>query len=180
VFVLVFFDVKSFAASRLFELTHFLAFYALPQARTKNTEMSAQAQVARASAMRQAELVEKQKHLMELEQKVTTLKQQANSMAGHLAALEREKKKCQITEAALKPLKPDHKVYKQIGRLFLSRSVTDLVEEHVNKEKMCVSEVARLNEEGQKIGAVIKQEEASLQSQMDEFKRTLLAIEANA
>ena len=124
------------------------------------------------SAAQQAELIEKQKSLQEQEDKIRRLKHSLGNMQGQQMALEKQKKRCQITQTALTPLKEDHPVYKSIGRMFVRRTVPALMEEQKSQEQTSVTESSRLSVEIERISGVLQDEDR----QFNQGRQELIAL----
>jgi chaperonin cofactor prefoldin len=126
----------------------------------------------------QAELMEKEKGILEHQQKVYGLKQQQQTLANHSVALAREKQRCTITLEELKGLEMDHKVYKSVGRLFIKAAVPTLADANGKREELCKNEAERVTGEKQRISVVIESEEKQLNVEADEYMKQMRAAQA--
>ena len=130
------------------------------------------------AAAAQAELIEKEKHIMELQGKLHGLKQQLQNIANHQAALERERRRAQITNSELTTLTPEHKVYKGVGRMFVAVTVPTLTAETADRESKCTNEVQRIVEEKKKLVVVIQNEEQQAQLALGDFMNAVRIFQA--
>jgi chaperonin cofactor prefoldin len=130
------------------------------------------------AAAAQAELMEKEKHIVELQGRVQQLKSGLQNMSNHQVALEREKRRSAITLGELGTLDDSHHVFKGVGRMFVAATVPQLRAEYKDREVKCSSEVARLSEEKTKIAAAIKKEDEQLQAAVGEFVNAVRLLQA--
>eukprot|EP01064_Diplonema_japonicum_P020727 TRINITY_DN30308_c0_g1_i1.p2 TRINITY_DN30308_c0_g1~~TRINITY_DN30308_c0_g1_i1.p2 ORF type:complete len:131 (+),score=55.84 TRINITY_DN30308_c0_g1_i1:66-458(+) len=93
--------------------------------------------------MSQQELKERQKQVVEAEQRVQLLKQKVNTARSKADAFNKEGRRSQLTEAELNAVKPDVKVYKSVGRMFVMRPKEELIKEQQDKQNMCEEEVKK-------------------------------------
>lgn len=133
---------------------------------------------AAVAAAAQVELMEKEKTIMEHQQRVQHLKSNLNNMSNAQVALEREKRRSQLTIGELNSLSDEHVVYKGIGRMFMASTVPNLKVEHADRETKCAAEAGRLSEEKKKIGAAIQKEEEQLQYAVGDFMNAVRIIQA--
>jgi prefoldin subunit 1 len=122
-----------------------------------------------ASAAVQADLMEKEKHITTVQQKLNMLKTQLQHIANRHAALERERRRCQITSTELGKYNEGHKVYKSLGRAFVMMPKPELVTDLAAREKSCETEVAKLLEDKKKLVGAIESDETSLQRDVNEY-----------
>lgn len=130
------------------------------------------------AAVAQAELLEKEKGIVELQQKVQHLKSNLTNMSNHQVALEREKRRSQITLAELKGLESSHTVYKGVGRMFVASTVEGLSSEHTERESKCATESSRLSEEKKRLATAIQKEEEQLQYAVGDFMNAVRILQA--
>lgn len=130
------------------------------------------------AAVAQAELMEKEKTIMDHQQKVQQMKASLSNMANHQAALEREKRRSNITLGELATLQEGHVVYKGVGHMFVRSSVNSLTEEHKDREAKCSAESSRLSEEKKRLGTACQKEEEHLQQAVGDFMSTVRMIQA--
>jgi chaperonin cofactor prefoldin len=151
-----------------------IVFIALSRNLPKNFEMSTAALAAAA----QAELMEKEKTIVEHQQRLQHLKSNLTNMSNAQIALEREKRRSQLTIGELNSLSEEHVVYKGIGRMFMASTVPTLKSEHADRETKCAAEAARLSEEKKKIGGALQKEEEQLQVAVADFMNSVRVIQA--
>ena len=132
------------------------------------------------SAVAQAELMEKEKHIMEIQQKVQMLQSQVSNLANNQAALEREKKRCQITNVELGRCQADATVYRSVGRMFVKQTVADLHKAHSDREAKCVEEVIKLSNEKKRAGESLQRNEAELTQAAKEYMATIQILQNQA
>ena len=132
------------------------------------------------SAAAQAELMEKEKHIMEIQQKVQMLQNQVANLANNQAALEREKKRCQITNAELSRCDTDSTVYRSVGRMFVKQNVTDLHKTHSERETKCGEEALKLSNEKKRAGESLQRNEAELTQAAKEYMATIQILQSQA
>ncbi len=130
------------------------------------------------AAAAQAELLEKEKHINELQAKLHNWNQQLQNIANHQAALDRERRRANITNSELTTLSADHKVYRSIGRMFVAVPVPGLSAEMTDRESKCSKEVERIVEEKKKLVAAIKNEEQQLQHAVGDFMNAVRILQA--
>lgn len=130
------------------------------------------------AAAAQAELMEKEKAIMEQQQKLQHLKSNLANMSNHQVALEREKRRSQITLTELSRLDAAHTVYKGIGRMFVVSSVTGLINDHSDREAKCGAETTRLSEEKKRLAGAIQKEEEQLQHTVSDFMGAVRMLQA--
>ena len=130
------------------------------------------------AAAAQAELMEKEKTIMEHQQKVQQMKSSITTMANQQASLEREKRRSLITLGELSTLQEDHVVYKGVGHLFVRAAVNDLTAEHKDREAKCAAEAVRVAEEKKRLGTACQKEEEHLQQAVGDFMATVRIIQA--
>jgi len=121
------------------------------------------------SAAFQAEMIEKEKALLEQQAKLQQMKNTLQTVANRQVLIEREKKRAQITLAELSGLHASRSVYKAVGRVFVKSGVETLVADNKTREEQFVTEGERLSGEKMRLGAVVQKEEAHLQAQIGEF-----------
>lgn len=131
-----------------------------------------------AVAAAQAEFMEKQKHIFELQEKVQSMKGSISRMANTEGALLMEKKRCVITNSELAKLAPEHNVYRALGRAFIKMPVEDLTKSTTDREAKCQEEATRLAAEKKRIGDAMVAEEAQLQTSMNEFVAALQLLQS--
>lgn len=125
-----------------------------------------------------AEITEKEKHIVEVQGNINSMKAQLQALANRQVALEREKKRCQITRIELATLQPEHKVFKGIGRLFASIPVNQLEADMKDKEEKCGNEATRLGEEKIRLGTVLQGEEERGRVLVTEFMSLMRAAQS--
>lgn len=135
---------------------------------------------AAAAAAAQAEMLEKEKAIVELQQKVQSMKQQVQNMANTQSALTREARRSEITLRELDKLTDDHKVYKSLGRMFVSITVPDMKAEQRGRVEKCTGEVQRLSEEKQKLGQFAEKEEEQLTLQVNDYVAAMKMLQATS
>ena len=113
-------------------------------------------------AVAQAEMQEKEKVILEQQQKCEMLRNKVVSLANHQKALDMEKRRCKITRDELATVGAERPVYKSLGRVFVKVPAEKLASDHEKRQDMCTSESARVSEENRKISAVLQQEEERL------------------
>ena len=131
------------------------------------------------AAAAQAELMEREKHVMDIQRRLQSLKGQLQSMANHQVALEREKRRSQLTRSEVEKLESTHVVYKGLGRAFMSVAVPEMAAENAEVEAKCTQEVQRVVEEKKKIGAVIQNEEEQLNVAAKDFIAAVRLLQAS-
>uniref|UniRef100_A0A7S1W445 Prefoldin subunit 1 n=1 Tax=Neobodo designis TaxID=312471 RepID=A0A7S1W445_NEODS len=120
-------------------------------------------------AVAQAEMQEKEKVILEQQQKCEMIRNKVVQLANHQKALDMEKRRCAITCKELATVGADRPVYKGLGRVFIKVPATKLAEDHESRAAMCTSESARVSEENRKISAVLQQEEERLNQLATDF-----------
>lgn len=133
---------------------------------------------AASAAAIQAELMEKEKTIMEHQQRLQHLKSNLSNMSNAQVALEREKRRSQLTIGELNTLSEEHVVYKGVGRMFIVSTVPGLKVEHADRETKCAAEANRLSEEKKKIAAAIQKEEEQLQLAVGDFMNAVRILQA--
>ena len=130
------------------------------------------------AAAAQAELMEKEKTILEHQHKVQQMKSSINNMANQQVSLEREKRRSNITLGELATLQEDHVVYKGVGHMFVRSAVSDLTVEHKDREAKCGAESMRLSEEKKRLGTACQKEEEHLQAAVGDFMAAVRLIQA--
>ena len=120
-------------------------------------------------AVAQAELQEKEKLIMEQQQKMEMLKNKVVQLASHQKALDMEKRRCAITRQELATVGADRPVYKSLGRVFIKTPAAKLADDHEKRQTMCTSESTRVSEENRKISAVVSQEEERMTQLVNDY-----------
>ena len=126
------------------------------------------ANVKQLSAQQQ-ELLEREKHLTELEQAVLQLKSQQGQLNSQGQMFEKEKKRCFITKQELALLKADHNVYRALGRAFVKQPVATLLSEESDREKHCGGESATVEARKVTLAATLQSQQASFQALYKEY-----------
>eukprot|EP00758_Cryptobia_borreli_P001964 Tbor_TRINITY_DN2672_c0_g2::TRINITY_DN2672_c0_g2_i2::g.17906::m.17906/K09548/PFDN1; prefoldin subunit 1 len=130
------------------------------------------------AAAAQAELMEKEKHIVEIQNRVQMMKSQIQTMANHQGALEREKKRCLITNTELGTCSADHNVYRGVGRMFVKHSVEDMINIHKDRETKCGEEATRLANEKKRLIDTYQREEVQLQQLVKDYMTTVQLLQA--
>lgn len=122
--------------------------------------------------------MEKEKTVMEHQQRVEALRQTIKTMAGRQVTLKRSKRRAEITVNELTALKSDHVVYQGVGRAFMRTPVNTLID--INNEAIERSEAedSRLANEKQRVSEQLVKEEGQLHAAVEEFRAAVQVIQS--
>lgn len=126
----------------------------------------------------QAELMEKEKAVMEHQQRLESLRDTVKVMANRQIALQRAKRRSEITVNELSRLSSGHVVYQGLGRAFVRAPVSRLVEINTEVIEHSDAEGQRLSQEKQRTSEILTQEEAMLRRAVEEYKNTVQMAQA--
>jgi chaperonin cofactor prefoldin len=126
------------------------------------------------TAMQQTELIEKQKIVQERERKIQGLKRQRQAVLQRGMTTARERTRCRITSAELAKYEPAHTVYRAIGRMFVKMTVPKMTDDIKAVETDCDRELAKCEEDRQRVDSAIQSEEALLVQDHNEFVNLLV------
>jgi chaperonin cofactor prefoldin len=127
----------------------------------------------------QAELMEKEKHILEQQNRVEALKSKLVALASHQKALDMERRRCVITQQELTTVPSDRPVYKSLGRVFVRSTVEKVNSDHETRREMCQGESAKISEETRRLGEKVQSEEQHLQQMVNEFMAQLRLMQAS-
>ncbi|ORC90985.1 uncharacterized protein TM35_000074090 [Trypanosoma theileri] len=114
------------------------------------------------SALVEAERMEREKALVEAQQRVDMLRETVRVMANRQMVLMGTKRRLEISTRELTKLKPDHSVYESIGRVFLRTPVNTLIAKQTEQAEKCEAEEKRLSGEKQRIAEQLQKDEVQL------------------
>ena len=121
----------------------------------------------------QAELMEKEKNVVEQQQRVEALKSTQSNLGGRMRALDQERRRCDITNAELASVPQDRPVYKSLGRVFVKSTVAVQQEDHEKKKQAYAAESSRLGDEHRKVTTRLQQEEEQLNKVFSDFMASM-------
>lgn len=130
------------------------------------------------SVAAQADLMEKEKAVMEHQQRLESLRDTVKTMATRQVTLKRSQRRCEITVSELTKLKPDHVVYQGVGRAFFRVKVNRLIETNTEESEQCEAEDRRLSNEKLRTSEIVSKEEAELRRAVEEFRAAVQVIQA--
>jgi len=122
--------------------------------------------------------MEREKAVMEHQQRLESLRDTVKTMATRQVTLKRLQRRCEITVAELTKLAPDHVVYTGIGRAFMRVKVNQLIESNTEESEQCEAEDRRLSNEKLRTSEMVSKEEADLRRAVEEFRASLQVIQA--
>ncbi|CCW61705.1 unnamed protein product [Phytomonas sp. EM1] len=121
-------------------------------------------------AAAQADLMEKEKLVVEHQQRVETLQNAVKTMATRQISLKRDKRRSEITVGELAKLKAGHTVYRGIGRAFMRTPVDKLIKVNDEIIKQCEAEEHRISNEKQRTSEVMSKEEGELRRAVEDYR----------
>lgn len=130
------------------------------------------------SVAAQAELMEKEKLVVEHQQRLESLRATIKSMASHQISLKQLKRRCEITVGELTRLQPDHVVYQGLGRAFVRVSVNRLIESNSEQIEKSEAEDNRLSNEKARASELAAKEEADLRKAAEEYTAAVQVLQA--
>ncbi|KEG09345.1 hypothetical protein DQ04_05371000 [Trypanosoma grayi] len=114
------------------------------------------------TALVEAERMEREKALMEAQQRVDRLRETVRVMANRQVTLVGTKRRLGISTRELTRLSADHCVYESVGRVFLRAPVNTLIAKQTEQSESCEAEERRLSNEKQRVAEQLQKEEAQL------------------
>ncbi|EAN83518.1 hypothetical protein C3747_89g745c [Trypanosoma cruzi] len=121
------------------------------------------------AALVEAERMEREKALVEAQQRVNMLRETVRVMANRQVALMSNKRRLDISTNELTRLSADHCVYESVGRVFLRTPVNALIEKQTAQAESCEAEGTRLSNEKQRVTEQLKKEEAQLREAAETY-----------
>lgn len=122
--------------------------------------------------------MEKEKLVLEHQQRVESLRDKVKTMATRQVTLKRQKRRAEITVDELTKLKPDHVVYQGVGRAFVRISVNKLIDSNNEVVEKCEAEDNRLVNEKQRTAEAVAKEESELRNAAMEYRAAYQLIQA--
>lgn len=138
------------------------------------------AAVANNAAHVQAELMEKEKHIIEQQNRTQQIKNQLGFIANQQTALEKEKRRALLTLSELEKLGENRVVYRSVGRMFAKKPVPSLRSEFTERSEQIAAEIVRIVEEKKRISELVTREEHQLQTLVNEFMNFVQLVQATA
>lgn len=130
------------------------------------------------SVAAQAELMEKEKSVMEHQQRLESLRETVRSMANRQGVLTRSKRRAELTVRELVKLPSDHVTYRGIGRAFFRSPVNELIDQNNESIERSEAELRKLSNEKQRSAELVVREEGELRKALEDYQATLQVIQA--
>eukprot|EP01059_Diplonema_ambulator_P008003 TRINITY_DN17527_c0_g1_i3.p2 TRINITY_DN17527_c0_g1~~TRINITY_DN17527_c0_g1_i3.p2 ORF type:complete len:132 (+),score=83.76 TRINITY_DN17527_c0_g1_i3:52-447(+) len=127
--------------------------------------------------MSQHELKERQKQVIEAEQKVQLLKQKVNATRTKADSYNKEGRRSQLTEAELKAVKEGVNCYKSVGRMFVLRPTEELIKEQQEKQNTCEAEVKKALALDDQLTKSLQEAETEFQKMYKQFMEEVRLVQ---
>lgn len=119
--------------------------------------------------------MEREKALMEGQQRVDMLRETVRIMANRQAVLVGTKRRLQISTGELQRLSSDHCVYESVGRVFLRTPVPAFIEKQMEAAERCEAEEKRLMSEKQRVVEQLQKDEVQLREAAQQYMAEMSA-----
>ncbi|CCW67998.1 unnamed protein product [Phytomonas sp. Hart1] len=128
-------------------------------------------------AAAQADLMEKEKLIVEHQQRVESLQNAVKTMATRQVSLKRDKRRAEITIGELSKLKTGHPVYRGIGRAFMRIPADKLIAINDETIKQSDAEDQRISNEKQRTSEAMSKEEGELHRAIEDYRLAVHLIQ---
>eukprot|EP01062_Namystynia_karyoxenos_P015487 TRINITY_DN15617_c0_g1_i1.p2 TRINITY_DN15617_c0_g1~~TRINITY_DN15617_c0_g1_i1.p2 ORF type:complete len:134 (+),score=70.57 TRINITY_DN15617_c0_g1_i1:92-493(+) len=123
------------------------------------------------------ELQERQKQVMEAQQKLEQLSRQRGQLESRLKAFAMEGRRAQLTQSELETLK-EQPTYKSVGRMFVLRPRQSLIEELEKRQRGCLEEIEKMEEQKKGIERQIPDAEQEFKKLLMQFQEEMKLAQA--
>lgn len=135
-------------------------------------------EMSSASVAAQAELMEREKAVLEQQQRVESIQSTIKKLSDRQVALKISGRRSDITMAELSRLQPNHSVYRGMGRAFVKQDVNAMVDFHQGSKEEGEAEGNRLANEKMRAADSLSREEVTLRKAVEELRAAYQVITA--